>query len=212
MRAVVFDLDGTLIDSLPDIASSVNVSLARRGFAALPADAIEKMIGDGAKVLLTKAFAAHGAQMTESDLDDFVIHYTAHSADETAPYPGIVEVLGALRAAGHPLGVCTNKPEIAAREVLSLLDLEQYFDVVTGGDATPYRKPDPRHLAAAVEALRAPSAVMIGDHYNDIAAAAGLGIPAIFAAWGYGRAESPYIARTAFELPALIRALPATEG
>jgi phosphoglycolate phosphatase len=209
MRAVVFDLDGTLIDSLPDIASSVNVSLAARGLAALPADAIETMIGDGAKVLLTKAFAARGAEMTEADLAAFVTYYTAHSADETAPYPGIVDALRDLRAAGHPLGVCTNKPAVAAREVLASLKLDEFFDVVTGGDATPYKQPDPRHLEAAVTALGASEAVMVGDHYNDIAAAAGLGIPAIFAAWGYGSAESLYVARNAAELPGLIKDLPA---
>ena len=208
MRAVVFDLDGTLIDSLPDIASSVNVSLRRRGLDPLPAPEIERMIGDGAKVLLTKAFAARGAAMTETDLDDFVTHYTAHAADETAPYPGIVEALRDLRAAGHKLGVCTNKPAIAAREVLALLSLEPFFDVITGGDSTPYRKPDPRHLQATVTALGAGPAVMIGDPHNDIAAAAGLGIPAIFAAWGYGAATSPHVAHHASELPALIKHLP----
>jgi phosphoglycolate phosphatase len=207
MRAVVFDLDGTLIDSLPDIAASVNVVLARRGLAKLAPPRIEKMIGDGARMLLVRAFAAHGAAATEADHDDFVAYYTAHSADETAPYPGMVEALRDLRAAGHPLAVCTNKPAVAAREVLSLLKLEDYFAVVTGGDSTPYRKPDPRHLAATIEALGAPSAVMIGDHHNDIAAAAGCDIPAIFAAWGYGAAEAAYVAKHASELPGIIKGL-----
>jgi phosphoglycolate phosphatase len=207
MRAVVFDLDGTLIDSLPDIASSVNVSLARRGFAPLPAPEIERMIGDGAKVLLTKAFAARGSEMTEADLEEFVAYYTIHAADETAPYPGIPEILAVLRDAGHKLGVCTNKPEVAAREVLSLLKLEAYFDVITGGDATPFRKPDPRHLGATITALGGGPAVMIGDHHNDIAAAAGCDIPAIFAAWGYGAAESSHVARHPNELPGIIKEL-----
>jgi len=145
--------------------------------------------------------------MDEADLDEFVAYYTIHSADETAPYPGIVEALHDLRAAGHTLGVCTNKPEVAAREVLTLLALEPYFDAIIGGDSTPYRKPDPRHLEAAVTALGAGPAVMVGDHHNDIAAAARLGVPAIFAAWGYGAAESPYVARHAGELVDIIRRL-----
>jgi phosphoglycolate phosphatase len=207
MRAVVFDLDGTLIDSLPDIAASVNVVLHRHNLPELPPLRIEKMIGDGARILLQRAFAAHGADVTEADHEFFVDYYTAHSADETAPYPGIIEALRDLRAAGHKLGVCTNKPAVAAREVLSLLKLEDFFDVVTGGDSTPYRKPDPRHLAATLEALGTNEAVMVGDHHNDIAAAGGLGIPAIFAAWGYGAAESAYVARSASELPGIIGGL-----
>jgi phosphoglycolate phosphatase len=207
MRAVVFDLDGTLIDSLPDIAAAVNLVLSHRGFPALAAPRIEKMIGDGAKVLLERAFAAHGAAPETADHEFFVAHYTAHSADETAPYPGIVQALRDLRAAGHPLGVCTNKPEVAAREVLSQLKLEDFFAVVTGGDSTPYRKPDPRHLAATIAALGAAEAVMIGDHYNDMAAAAGCDVPAIFAAWGYGEADSAYVARSAGELVGIIEKL-----
>jgi phosphoglycolate phosphatase len=208
MRAIVFDLDGTLIDSLPDLAASVNVVLAARGLPALPSARIEKMIGDGARMLVTRAFAASGAEMTEADLDHFLNYYTAHAADETAPYPGIEATLQELHAAGHKLAVCTNKPAAAAREVLAALNLDRYFATITGGDSTQFRKPDPRHLAATLESLGTSSAVMIGDHHNDMAVAAGCNIPGIFAAWGYGHATSPYIANAATELPGIIRTLP----
>jgi phosphoglycolate phosphatase len=204
MRAVVFDLDGTLIDSLPDIATAVNHVLAGRGIEALPAARVEGMIGDGAKILLTRAFAARGAVADEADMAVFMDYYTVHGTDETKPYPGMVEALGALRAAGHELGVCTNKPEVAAREILAGLGLDVYFKVVTGGDSTPYRKPDGRHLAATLAALGARQAVMVGDHQNDIVAAAGCGIPAIFAAWGYGQAQGDFTARTASEIPGIV--------
>jgi phosphoglycolate phosphatase len=212
MRAVVFDLDGTLIDSLPDIAGAVNHALAQRGLAPLPAPQIRPMIGDGAAVLLDRAFAARGAKPVAADMAAFMAHYTAHGADETAPYPGIVAALTALRAAGHRLAVCTNKPERAAREILASLNLAGFFEVVTGGDATPYRKPDPRHLAATLAALRASDAAMVGDHFNDMAAAAGCGIPGIFAAWGYGAAPSPHVAQAAADLPGIIASLPPEKG
>jgi phosphoglycolate phosphatase len=209
---IVFDLDGTLIDSLPDIAASVNLALARHGFPPLPPLQIETMIGDGAKMLLIRAFAASGGEMTEADLNVFIEHYTAHATDATTPYPGMVETLQTLHQAGHQLGVCTNKPAIAAREILVQLDLAKFFANVTGGDTTPYKKPDPRHLAATLAALGDGPAVMIGDHYNDIAAAAGCAIPAIFAAWGYGHADSPHIAQTAADLPGIIRDLLPEQG
>jgi phosphoglycolate phosphatase len=212
MRAVVFDLDGTLIDSLPDIATAVNHVLAWRGLEALPLMQIERMIGDGAKVLLDRALDARGEVAGAADMDVFMEWYTVHGADETRPYPGMVEALAALRRAGHRLGVCTNKPAEAAREILALLGLDGYFDAVTGGDSTPYRKPDPRHLAATLAALGEPEAVMVGDHFNDMAAAKGCGIPGIFAAWGYGAAESDYVAQNASELPGLVAGLGLTGG
>lgn len=204
MRAVVFDLDGTLIDSLPDIATAVNHVLAIRGLAVLPPAQVEGMIGDGAKVLLTRAFAVHDRVADEADMAVFMEYYTAHGTDETRPYPGMEEALATLRAAGHKLGVCTNKPEVAAREILAQLGLDVYFKVVIGGDSTPYRKPDGRHLAATLAALGAQEAVMVGDHHNDIAAAAGCGIPAIFAAWGYGHTQADYIAQSASEIPGIV--------
>jgi phosphoglycolate phosphatase len=212
MRAVIFDLDGTLIDSLPDIATAVNHVLQGRGVLPLPPREVEAMIGDGAKILLDRAFAARGAQASAEDMATFMAWYTVHGADETRPYPGIEDALAALQGAGHPLGVCTNKPEVAAREILASLNLDRYFDVVTGGDSTPYRKPDPRHLAATLAALGAQEAVMVGDHFNDMAAAKGCGIPGIFAAWGYGAADSPYVAQNALELPALVAGLGLTGG
>jgi phosphoglycolate phosphatase len=207
MRAVVFDLDGTLIDSLPDIAAAVNRVLGWRGLLPLPAREIEGMIGDGAKVLLDRALVARGVVARAADMDVFMEWYTEHGADETRPYPGMVEALAALRRAGHRLGVCTNKPAAAAREILASLGLDAFFDAVTGGDSTPYRKPDPRHLAATLAALGVTEAVMVGDHYNDMAAAKGCGIPGIFAAWGYGAAESDYVAQNASELPGVVASL-----
>lgn len=207
MRAVVFDLDGTLIDSLPDIAAAANHVLAWRGLAPLPPMQVEGMIGDGAKLLLDRAFAARGSEAGEAEMAIFMDWYTVHGADETRPYPGMVEALEKLRDAGHPMGVCTNKPAVAAREILASLGLDAFFAAVIGGDSTPHRKPDPRHLAAVLAALGAPEGVMVGDHYNDMAAARGCGIPGIFAAWGYGVAESEYVAQNALELPELIAGL-----
>ncbi|OYV51334.1 MAG: phosphoglycolate phosphatase [Acidocella sp. 20-58-15] len=207
MRAVVFDLDGTLIDSLPDIAAAANYVLAGRGLPPVAAEKVRFMIGDGARVLVDRAFAAHGETAGEAEYRQFEEWYTAHASDLTVAYPGIAEALQHLHAAGHKLAVCTNKPKDATREILSALKLDQYFSAVTGGNSTPYRKPDPRHLAATLAELGTDDAIMIGDHHNDMAAAAGLGLPAIFAAWGYGEAASPLVAQTAYEIPGLVAGL-----
>jgi len=207
MSAIIFDLDGTLIDSLPDIAAAVNHVFACRGLPALSLAQVKPMIGDGAKVLLNRACAAVDAPVEEADYAIFETYYTAHSADLTRPYPGIVTALQDLQAAGYSLGVCTNKPQAPALAVLQALGLAAYFGAVIGGNSTPYRKPDPRHLAATLDALGSKNAVMIGDHHNDIAVAQGLGLPAIFAAWGYGQADCPMVAHEASEIPGLVASL-----
>lgn len=211
-QTVVFDLDGTLIDSLPDIAAAVNHALAGRGMAALAGGQIKAMIGDGAKMLLNRAFAAAGAQAGAADYAAFEAYYTAHSADLTVVYPGIEAALVGLRDAGYVLGVCTNKPVAAAQAVLGALGLAGYFSAVTGGDSTPFRKPDPRHLAATLAALGSAEAVMVGDHHNDMAAAEGLGMPAIFVSWGYGEAASALMADDASEIFGLVAGLAASKG
>ncbi len=207
MRAVVFDLDGTLIDSLPDIAAALNHVLVAEGLAPLGTHEVRVMIGDGAKVLVQRGLAARGVVAAPRHLAAFLRFYEADDEARTVIYPGVLAALEALREAGHPMGVCTNKPEGPARHVLSALGLGRYFRAVAGGDSLAYRKPDPRHLAAVLEALGGGPAVMIGDHENDMAAARGCKVPGIFVRWGYGEAQGDYAADRAEELPGMIAAL-----
>lgn len=207
MRAVIFDLDGTLIDSAPDIAAAVNRVLAADDLPPHSLDAIRTMIGDGARQLLERAFAAHGRVAEPRHLAAFMADYQANPVVKTRLYDGILPVLARLRAAGYLLGICTNKPAAPAEAILDALAVSPFFAAVTGGDSTPYKKPDPRHLAATLAALEVHDAVMIGDHENDLRAAAGLGLSAIFVSWGYGRAQAGLVAQNPAELPDRIAAL-----
>ena len=208
-RAVVFDLDGTLIDSLPDLAAALNRSLARHGQAPITTDQVKPMVGDGALMLLQRGYSARGLTPSDADTDIFLADYQAHVTDLTSIYPEIPAMLATLAAQGYALAVCTNKPEASARKVLAALNLLAPFPVVIGGDTTPFRKPDPRHLQAVLDAIGvAPAhAVMIGDHPNDLATADGCGAGAIFCAWGYGQSDSPHRAASPAQLPALIATL-----
>jgi phosphoglycolate phosphatase len=163
------------------------------------------MIGDGAKKLVERGFAAHGRAAGPAELDEFLEDYEANAAVATVAYPGMEAALNALAARGHKMAVCTNKPEQPARTVLAALGLEQFFAVVCGGDGA-YRKPDPRHLGQALAMLGEAACVMIGDHENDRAAARGMSMPFIFAAWGYGTAEGDAAAHHPSDLPELVAA------
>lgn len=204
MLAVVFDLDGTLIDSAPDIAAVLNRVLAAEGLAPLTLEEVRAMIGDGAKHLLERGFAARGAQAGPQHLAEFMADYQANPVRETVCYPGMAEVLATLRGQGRVLGLCTNKPFGPTLRILEELGLVRHFAAITGGDSTPYRKPDPRHLAATLAGMEVSNAIMVGDHANDLLAAAGLGLDAVFVTWGYGVADVPYAAGTAQELLARI--------
>ncbi len=188
IRTLLLDLDGTLVHSVPDLAAALNRLLAAHGRAGLSHAETAAMVGDGVARLVERAFAARGRVADSDTVAEFSADYGAHSAVETAPYPGVAEALRSLAGEGWRLAVCTNKPEQAARTLLAAVGLAPLFAAIGGGDSFATRKPDPAHLLATLEAAggERTHAVMAGDHANDVTAARGAGLPCIFAAWGYG--------------------------
>jgi phosphoglycolate phosphatase len=185
---VIFDLDGTLVDTAPDIAAALAATVAGVGVAAPPLDAVKTMVGDGARELIRRALAAAGA---DGDLDAlhaaFLAHYRAHVSDLSAAYPGVTEALDALHAASVACAVITNKPGDIARHLLQDLSLASRFVAVIGdGDGFP-RKPDPGAALSLIAGVGTQPArtTVVGDGLPDVRLARTLGSRAISAAWGY---------------------------
>lgn len=188
--ALVFDLDGTLVDSAPDIHAACVRMLADYGHGPLSPDRIQSFVGNGAPRLVERVMGAVGVGTGHADwLARFLAHYEADPATLTRPYPGVPEALEHLAAAGHALGVCTNKPEAPAREILRLLGLDHHFAVVIGGDSTPATKPDPLPLARAYEALPPGPRLYVGD--SEVDAATARALPVTFALFTEGYRKSP---------------------
>lgn len=191
LEAVVFDLDGTLVETAPDLHAVLAELLVREGLDVPPLEAVRGMIGDGARELIRRAYAWQGCRLEEERLEElygwFLERYTAEPARASLPYPGVPETLDALRARGLRLGVCTNKPQLPSERLLAALGLKRCFDAILGGDVVPVRKPDPGHLTATLEALGAPAraALMVGDSRNDVAVARALGVPCVLVSFGY---------------------------
>jgi len=189
-RALLLDLDGTLVDSLPDLVAVLNEVLGAFGMPALSASQAAPMVGDGTLKFVERALAARflGPDIVKSAQSWFLALYEARPALLSRPYPGAPEVLERLRAQDWRCAICTNKPERATRLLLDALDLTRLFDAIITGDSLPQKKPDPAPLRAALAALEVPSAraIMVGDHANDLRAAAAARIPCIFARYGYG--------------------------
>ncbi len=212
--AVVFDLDGTLVDSAPDLTRALNCLLEEIGRPALPLTAVLGMIGDGVAKLVERGLAATGGppqgQSNAALVERFRALYLDRLAVETRPYPGVRETLESLAKAGYALGVCTNKPTAATEALLAALDLGRWFAVVSGGDG-PQRKPDPAPLLALLTQLGASPAraVMVGDGINDVLAARAAGMTAVLVSYGYARVPVPElgadrIVDSMTELPALL--------
>jgi phosphoglycolate phosphatase len=209
---LVFDLDGTLVDSAPDIAAAANDTLVELGAAPLSLAAITRMIGDGAPKLMERALAAAGLPMAVADvMPRFMTFYDHHATRAVTLYPAVSKTLAALKADGYRLGVCTNKPTVATHAVLAAADIDNLFEAVIGGDALPQRKPQPEPLWAAITELGGTpaQAVMIGDSATDLACAQNAGVPALILPSGYGTepvAATPGFTRFA-DLPTLLALL-----
>jgi len=185
---IVFDLDGTLVDTAPDLTNALNNVLTRRGHAPVEAETIRACVGHGARIMIEEALRRTGA---EDDVDrmlaEFLIHYEANIANDSRPFPGAVAALEALAAQGATLAVCTNKREYLSRKLLEELDLARYFAGLAGRDTFAVSKPDPGHLTGVIALAGGdPSrAVMVGDSLTDLATAKAASVPAILVSFGY---------------------------
>lgn len=209
----MFDLDGTLIDSAPDLAVAINSMLADHGRAPLAVGEVRQMVGDGVAMLVARALAAREcapADPVEAERS-FMRHYESAATALTTVFPGVAQALQALRAAGIPLAVCTNKPARITADILDRLGLARHFARVIGGDSLPFRKPDPRVLLSLLEAFAAgpESSLLVGDSEVDAATAAAAAVPFVLMKHGYRRGPATAIrCRAALEsfveLPALL--------
>ena len=194
-QAYLFDLDGTLVDSAPDLHATLNVILEEEGLAPVTLDAVRAFIGEGARRLLERSLAAQGERTDPARLDRllkrYLAYYGSHIADHSQVYPGVRETLVTLQAAGAGLAVVTNKFEHLARQVLEALELSAFFPVVLGGDSLPERKPSAAPLLeACVRLAAAPEAtLMVGDSRTDIAAARAAKISVLCVPYGYNHGE-----------------------
>jgi len=188
---VVFDLDGTLAETAPDIMRVLNVILVREGLPALPLERARELVGAGARALIERGFKVSGrpldAEMLERLFEDFLLIYAEDVASDSHLFDGVLEALETLAAEGYLLAVCTNKPILHTRLILDHFKIAQRFAAVAGRDSFPFHKPDPRHLTLTIEAAGGDPAraVMIGDSRTDIATAKAAGIPTICVPFGY---------------------------
>jgi phosphoglycolate phosphatase len=189
MTALIFDLDGTLIDSAPDIHAAVARTLAEEDAAPLPLGEIRSFIGNGVPALIARVMAARGETPDEIRARElsarFMRHYQAAPVEHTTLYAGVAEALDILDDAGHRIGLCTNKPAATARAILAAFGIGHHFAALVGGDSLAERKPHPAPLYATWHALGGGDVACVGDSEVDAAAAAAAGMPLLLFTQGY---------------------------
>lgn len=189
--AILFDLDGALIHSAPDIAAAGNAVLQELGRPSLSVPRVERMIGGGAEKFLKQLFAASGVDIDTHPeaLSRFLALYHSGARSRTRPFPGVDALLRRLQRSGMPMALCTNKPRAATNRVLEQLKWTKIFSYTIAGDDLPYKKPDPRPLIQLLQQMNVPAeaALFIGDTWVDIAAAKSAGIPVVLMTQGYAK-------------------------
>jgi len=207
IKLLIFDLDGTLIDSLPDLIDATNQMRESFGLSSFNPEEVRRLVGQGARSLVERALPGAPPEQVAAGLERFLSYNLAHIADKTRPYPGVVETLQALKGLGSVLSVLSNKNVALCREVLGKLGLGGFFPTVFGADSFPFRKPSPEPVLALLRELGVVprESVLIGDSINDMAAGQGAGVMTIGCRYGYGdRAELAGADYQVEDFPALL--------
>ena len=192
MKSLLFDLDGTLIDSAPSIVFALNKVFVDAGYARTEVDKVQPLLAGDANKLVRTLIEQQHRKLSEADnkalTNTFLETYKFNPAQDAALYPNAIKILDYFHKKGYPMAICTNKPSITADPVLDAFGLRSYFGAVICGDQAKFKKPDGRHVLETVQALggKANDAVMIGDSGNDIYAAHDAGVTSVWAAFGYG--------------------------
>lgn len=206
VNLIIFDLDGTLIDSLPDLADATNHMLDSFGRPSIDQDAVRRFVGQGARRLVERALAGASEDEINQGLDLFLDYNHQHIADRTVLYPGVPETLDALKGRGMRMAIISNKNVALCREVVSVLGIDRYFDEVLGADSLPFRKPSPEPVLKLLAdfGVLPERAALVGDSINDMTAAKGARVSTVGCTWGYGEpaelADADYLVENFGEL------------
>jgi len=216
--ALVFDLDGTLVDTAPDLLGALNAILLREGRPPVNHADLRHLVGQGVRTMLAEAFKMTGEPADEARLsglmDTYIAHYKKHIAVASRPFPGVVATLRKLKAEGARLAVLTNKPQELTDLLLPALDMDGFFDAIHGAGRLDVSKPDARVFHAVVDEMGGPGAgaVMVGDSITDVKTARAAGVPVIVVDYGYTPEPAHMLGADAVtgdftEIPALARRL-----
>jgi phosphoglycolate phosphatase len=216
--SISFDLDGTLVDTAPDLVRSTNVVMNRAGLPRIALKDVRHMVGQGARALIIKAVTKAGVTFTDQDIDQYVAlfleEYQSGIFEQSMVFPGVEDALDSLIEQGAILSVCTNKPPLLAKPVLEAFDLHRRFKVIVANNQAGVNKPDGKHLTYTIEAAggTCDRALMVGDSLTDVQAARNANIPVALVSFGYTEKKASTLGADAVfdhynELPALARGL-----